>query len=91
MMPLDPTHLLYACIGEKLEPRGTVMPRVTTQSLKEIIAKRAFRAILSHYRDPEAMHMQTRLIDSGVFTFENEEWANWHEGHSNYEKHGATR
>ncbi|HEX6822568.1 MAG TPA: DUF4238 domain-containing protein [Candidatus Sulfotelmatobacter sp.] len=78
-MPLGPKHLLYTKVGHPVLPRGSVLPRVTAETLRRCIAQHAYRYIFATSPEPDVPEMRPRRIDADLFRSENENWRKWHE------------
>jgi hypothetical protein len=78
-LPLGPHHLLYAKVGERPPPRGSVVPRATALMMRRFIAEHAHRLIFSSTMDPEVPKLRPRIADASLLLNEREQWRRWHE------------
>jgi len=85
-MPLGPKHLLYTKVGDKVPPRGSVVPRAAAELLRRYIAEHAFRYIFTAGRDPDIPKLRPRMVDADLLRQENEDWRKWHEVQSAAER-----
>jgi hypothetical protein len=85
-MPLSPKHLLYTKVGQKVPPRGSVIPRATAEIFRRCIAEHAYRYIFTTAPDPDVPKLRPRRVDGDLCRSENEEWRKWHADQSAAER-----
>jgi hypothetical protein len=78
LLPLDPRHLLYCQIGERPQPRGSVLLPFGADLMRRIIAEHAHRFIYSACEDAELPRLRPRTPDAVAFAREKEQWERWH-------------
>lgn len=78
-LPLGPRHLLYAKVGFRPPPRGSVVARAEAETIRRIIAVHAHRFIFAASADPEIPKFRPRTADASLSNYENEKWRKWHE------------
>jgi hypothetical protein len=88
-LPLSPKHLLFTQVGERASPRGTVLPRDLSITLRRMIAEHAYRYIFSSCIDPTIKEYRPRMVDPKATEFEQEQWREWHEEQSRAEREFA--
>ncbi len=83
-MPLSPKHLLFACVGSRPPPRGTVLSLTDAAFLKMMILTGASRYVFStDTHDIE--EARPRTVSREMAEEEAKLWANWHETQSEKE------
>jgi len=78
MVPLSPTHLMYAKVGSSQFGDGTLSPEMTL-SLQRLLAERAHRWIFAQGQPKRAVWFRPRKEDLAAFTREEQAWQAWHE------------
>ncbi len=79
LLPLGPRHLLYAQVGRKPEPRGSMMPRAQAKLVRRFCAEHAHRMVFAAAADIEVPKLRPRVVDAEALQAERQEWQNWHE------------
>lgn len=85
-LPLDPRHLLYAKVGHRPPPRGSVVPRAMAQMIRGFIAEHAHRFVFSASPDPEVTRLRPRIVDATLLTREAAQWRRWHQDQTQAEQ-----
>lgn len=78
-LPLGPRHLLYATIGKKPLPRGSVVPPAQAQLIRRFIAEHGHRFIFADAIQSDIPKFRPRIVNPGLLRQENEQWKKWHE------------
>ena len=86
LLPLSPSHLLYAQVGRKPEPRGSMVPRAQAELVRRFCAEHAHRMIFAASVDPDIAKLRPRTVDAELLRREAEEWRNWHEDQTTAER-----
>ena len=78
LLPLSPYHLFYTRVGHRPPPRGTVLPRTQTQTIRRFIAEHAFRMIIAASPQGDVAELRPRTVSGETFQCEREAWLAWH-------------
>jgi hypothetical protein len=75
-LPLSPTHLLYTCVGNRPQARGTKVDHQTAQLIRRIIIEHADRYVFS--AEPSDEHLiRPRVVCPERFMAEQNAWQDW--------------
>ena len=91
LLPLSPTHLLYAQVGHKPPPRGTIMSPQHTAMIRRFIAEHAHRMIFAASPEQDIVDLRPRTVDEQRFREEEQMWQDWHAEQSAAERGLAER
>jgi len=78
MMAISPQHLLYTQIGNKVSPRIT-LPKDVSKLIIKLLLERAYRWVYMDKPHSFVEDMRPRLVDKNRFSFEKNQWDNWHQ------------
>ncbi len=79
VLPLDPTHILYARVGDAKPPkRGEVMPRAKALLVRRFVAEHAHRHIFALDSPSDVALLRPRTADADMFREEARQWTELH-------------
>lgn len=84
-MPLTPRHLLFTQIGSDLPDRIPISMEMTG-FIQKMLAERALRWIFARRPLNEVISLRPRHIDSDAFAAEQQQYREWHENQSKFER-----
>jgi hypothetical protein len=78
LLPISPRHLIYTQVGHRPPPRGEVLSRDKTETIRRFIAEHAYRMIFAASRDDSVSTLRPRIVDAQQFRCEQQQWQQWH-------------